>query len=157
MVEHSAPSFYFYLLVIRWAHFQAHLLQCCCKPRATRPIDCWLKSQKWYYKKLFFKNWIILGICYSGGELTSIVNLSDKDLKINQQRNLRRDESWAIDIWFLPAVLRALTVSKRHALKQASWEASRKLCYLCIVCSLPFILQPSYYLLSFKKHLELLC
>lgn len=80
----SAPVLDFYLLVVSWAHLQTHLSQCCCKPRATRQIGCWLKSPKivLYKEYLFFVNWFIFSICYNGGELTSIASLSDKeDLK----------------------------------------------------------------------------
>lgn len=155
----SAPAFYFYLLVVRWAHLQTHLSTMLLQAQGNKANRLLAEISKivLYKENLFLVNWFIISICYSGGELSSLGSLSDKeDLKKNR-RNLRRDQSCAIDIWLLPAVLRASTVSRRHTLKQASWRASRKSCYLCIVCSLPFIAQPCYYLLSFKKHSELLC
>lgn len=88
----SAPVLDFYLLVVRWAHLQTHLSQGCCKPRAARPIGCWLKSPKivLYKEHLFFVNWLIFSICYNGGELTSIASLSDiEDLKKSKKSQKR--------------------------------------------------------------------
>lgn len=88
----SVPVLDFYLLVVSWAHLQTHLSQGCCKPRATRPIGCWLKSPKivLYKEHLFFVNWFIFSICYNGGELTSIASLSDiEDLKKSKKSQKR--------------------------------------------------------------------